>query len=83
MNLFNVVDKVNDVLFGESVDSILADFNDKLAQLDKLIDNKLFLVESYTLRIDQLGKDRAAAEQEIVRATAVHNKISNLITTTE
>jgi hypothetical protein len=80
MNLFNVVDKVNDVLFGKTVDSILSDFNNKLAQLDKLIDTKLFLVESYAIRINQLGEERNAAEQEIVRATRVHQKISNLIT---
>jgi hypothetical protein len=79
MNLFNVVDKVNDVLFGKTVDSILSDFNNKLTQLDKLIDNKLFLVESCIIRINQLEEELNAAEQEIVRAATIHSKISQLI----
>lgn len=66
-----------------SVDSIVADFNTKLAQLDKLIETKSFLAKSYAERIEELVVARSVAQDEIVRATKVHNKISNLINNAE
>jgi Asp-tRNA(Asn)/Glu-tRNA(Gln) amidotransferase C subunit len=62
-----------------SVDNIVKQFTDIMAQLDEVSSYHKEKIEANVYQIDKLNEDNKARESEVKRALAVRNKIESLI----
>lgn len=62
-----------------SVDTIVAQFNSTVAQLEELIQDKVNTINNNNKVIDMLSDDNALHDQEIVRAETIKKNINKLL----